>query len=74
MTAFALITLDIQYNSIQIGILAFFFIASEVNLQKDTIDVQFAWKCPRPRDSDSFKGKANLTGFGSNHQTTLLDP
>jgi hypothetical protein len=31
----------------QAGILAFFIIASEANLQDDTIDIKFAWKCPR---------------------------
>ncbi|KAK1744106.1 leucine-rich repeat protein [Skeletonema marinoi] len=47
---------------IQIGILAFFVMASEPKLQKDTIDIQFTWKCPR--DSDVCDDKADLTKAG----------
>ncbi|KAK1744100.1 leucine-rich repeat domain-containing protein [Skeletonema marinoi] len=47
---------------IQVAILAFFVMASEANLQKDTIDIQFTWKCPR--DSDVCKDKADLTNAG----------
>jgi hypothetical protein len=32
---------------VQAGILAFFVIASEPELQDDAIDIKFAWKCPR---------------------------
>jgi len=55
MTAFATL-------GIQIGILAFFVMASEAKLQEDTIDIQFTWKCPR--DSDVCKDKADLTEAG----------
>ena len=55
MTAF--VTLGIQ-----IGILAFFVMASEAKLQEDTIDIQFTWKCPR--DSDVCDDKADLTKAG----------
>eukprot|EP00984_Skeletonema_dohrnii_P033126 scaffold28633_cov67-Skeletonema_dohrnii-CCMP3373.AAC.3 len=47
---------------IQIGILAFFVMASEPKLQEDTIDIQFTWKCPR--DSDVCDNKADLTKAG----------
>jgi len=47
---------------IQVGILVFFIKASEANLQEDTIDIQFTWKCPR--DSDVCKDKADLTNAG----------
>eukprot|EP00984_Skeletonema_dohrnii_P024485 scaffold13607_cov117-Skeletonema_dohrnii-CCMP3373.AAC.9 len=47
---------------IQVGILQFFVVASEANLQEDTIDIQFTWKCPR--DSDVCKNKADLTKAG----------
>eukprot|EP00984_Skeletonema_dohrnii_P004616 scaffold1634_cov118-Skeletonema_dohrnii-CCMP3373.AAC.14 len=47
---------------IQVGILAFFIMASEANLQDDTIDIQFTWKCPR--DSDVCKNTADLTDAG----------
>jgi len=33
--------------AMQVGILAFFILASEPKLQDDTIDIKFAWKCPR---------------------------
>ncbi len=47
---------------IQVLILGFFVIASEVKLQDDKIDIEFTWKCPR----DSFKcdDKADLTNAG----------
>eukprot|EP00985_Skeletonema_marinoi_P004628 scaffold2009_cov156-Skeletonema_marinoi.AAC.7 len=48
--------------AIQVAILAFFVMASEANLQEDTIDIQFTWKCPR--DSDVCKDKADLTKAG----------
>eukprot|EP00985_Skeletonema_marinoi_P013682 scaffold6835_cov74-Skeletonema_marinoi.AAC.2 len=48
--------------AIQVAILAFFVMASEANLQEDTIDIQFTWKCPR--DSDVCKDKADLTEAG----------
>ncbi len=44
---------------IQIFILVFFLIASEVDLQDD---IEFTWKCPR--DSDVCDNKANLTRAG----------
>eukprot|EP00984_Skeletonema_dohrnii_P014355 scaffold6017_cov77-Skeletonema_dohrnii-CCMP3373.AAC.2 len=47
---------------IQVGFLAFFVVASEANLQKDTIDIEFTWKCPR--DSDVCDNKADLTKAG----------
>eukprot|EP00984_Skeletonema_dohrnii_P015654 scaffold6800_cov89-Skeletonema_dohrnii-CCMP3373.AAC.2 len=47
---------------IQVAILAFFVVASEVNLQKDTIDIVFTWKCPR--DSDGCDNKADLDVYG----------
>ena len=47
---------------IQIGILVFFIIASEVNLQDDKIDTKFAWKCPR--DTDVCENRADLTDAG----------
>eukprot|EP00984_Skeletonema_dohrnii_P011075 scaffold4396_cov127-Skeletonema_dohrnii-CCMP3373.AAC.6 len=47
---------------IQVAILAFFVMASEANLQKETIDIQFTWKCPR--DSNVCKDKADLTEAG----------
>jgi hypothetical protein len=47
---------------IQIGILVFFIMASEFNLQDDTIDIQFTWKCPR--DKDECKNKQDLDGAG----------
>ena len=48
---------------IQIGILAFFVMASEAsNLQDDKIDIEFTWKCPR--DSDACKHKADCTKAG----------
>eukprot|EP00985_Skeletonema_marinoi_P022693 scaffold14622_cov86-Skeletonema_marinoi.AAC.7 len=48
---------------IQIGILAFFVMASEAsNLQDDKIDIEFTWKCPR--DSDACKHKADWTKAG----------
>eukprot|EP00984_Skeletonema_dohrnii_P021210 scaffold10525_cov75-Skeletonema_dohrnii-CCMP3373.AAC.3 len=47
---------------IQVGILAFFVMASEANLQKDTTDIEFTWKCPR--DSDVCDNKADLTKAG----------
>ena len=41
----ALATLGVQF------IILFVFVgASEANLQRDTIDVQFTWKCPRDTD------------------------
>ena len=55
MTAFATL-------GIQIGILAFFVMASEAKLQEDTIDIQFTWKCPH--DSDVCDDKADLTNAG----------
>jgi len=47
---------------IQVGILVFFIKASEANLQEDTIDIQFTWKCPR--DSDACKNTADLSDAG----------
>ena len=47
---------------IQIGILVFFVVASEANLQDDAIDIQFTWKCPR--DSFVCKDTADLAGAG----------
>ncbi len=47
---------------IQIGILAFFIIASEANLQDDKIDIEFTWKCPR--DSVMCDDRADLTKAG----------
>jgi hypothetical protein len=47
---------------IQVGILAFFIIASEANLQDDIIDIQFAWKCPR--DTDVCENKSDLNEYG----------
>jgi hypothetical protein len=47
---------------IQIGILVFFIVASKANLQNDTIDIQFTWKCPR--DTDVCENKADLTDAG----------
>lgn len=47
---------------IQVAILVLFVMASEPNLQKDTIDIQFTWKCPR--DSDSCRDTADLNGIG----------
>eukprot|EP00985_Skeletonema_marinoi_P011373 scaffold5398_cov70-Skeletonema_marinoi.AAC.5 len=55
LTAFATL-------GIQIGILAFFVIASEANLQKDTTDIQFTWKCPR--DSEWCDDKTDLDVYG----------
>eukprot|EP00984_Skeletonema_dohrnii_P014363 scaffold6018_cov94-Skeletonema_dohrnii-CCMP3373.AAC.3 len=48
--------------AIQVAVLAFFVMASEANLQEDTIDIQFTWKCPR--DSDVCKDKADLDKYG----------
>eukprot|EP00984_Skeletonema_dohrnii_P028680 scaffold18734_cov115-Skeletonema_dohrnii-CCMP3373.AAC.8 len=48
---------------IQVGILAFFVIASEANdLQDEKIDIIFTWKCPR--DSDVCKHRADWTNAG----------
>jgi len=47
---------------IQIGMLVFFIIASEVNLQDDKIDIKFAWKCPR--DTHVCENRADLTDAG----------
>eukprot|EP00984_Skeletonema_dohrnii_P032138 scaffold25631_cov79-Skeletonema_dohrnii-CCMP3373.AAC.2 len=47
---------------IQVAMLAFFVVASEANLQKDTTDIEFTWKCPR--DSDVCDDKADLTDAG----------
>ena len=49
---------------IQIGILAFFIIASEANsnLRNEGKDVEFTWKCPR--DKDECKNKQDLDGAG----------
>jgi len=47
---------------LQVGILAVFVMASEANLQDDTIDIQFTWKCPR--DSDVCEDKGDLTKAG----------
>ena len=47
---------------LQVGILAVFVMASEANLQDDTIDIQFTWKCPR--DSDVCEDKGDLTKTG----------
>jgi len=47
---------------IQVGILVFFIIASEANLQDDKIDIKFAWKCPR--DTDVCENEADLTNAG----------
>eukprot|EP00956_Cyclotella_meneghiniana_P030008 scaffold74539_cov65-Cyclotella_meneghiniana.AAC.4 len=53
----ALATLVIQF------LMLFIFVsASESNLQKDTIDVQFTWKCPP--DTDVCVDKADLNEFG----------
>ena len=53
----ALATLGVQF------IILFVFVgASEANLQKDTIDVQFTWKCPR--DTDVCANKADLNEYG----------
>lgn len=46
----------------QAGILVFFIRASEVNLQNDTIDLEFTWKCPR--DSEICNDKSDLTPYG----------
>eukprot|EP00956_Cyclotella_meneghiniana_P002689 scaffold3165_cov62-Cyclotella_meneghiniana.AAC.11 len=53
----ALATLVIQFM-----MLVVFVRASESNLQKDTIDVQFTWKCPP--DTDVCVNKADLNEFG----------
>ena len=55
LTAFATL-------GIQVGILGFFIIASEANLQNDKIDIEFTWKCPR--DADVCDDKADLTNTG----------
>ena len=47
---------------IQVAILIFFVMASEANLQEDTIDIQFTWKCPR--DSDKCRDTADLNDIG----------
>jgi len=48
---------------IQVAILAFFVMASDVSdLQDDKIDIEFTWKCPR--DSDACKHKADWTKAG----------
>ena len=53
----AVATLGVQF------IILFVFVsASESNLQKDTIDVQFTWKCPR--DTDVCANKADLNEYG----------
>ena len=53
----AVATLGVQF------IILFVFVsASEANLQKDTIDVQFTWKCPR--DTDVCANKADLNEYG----------
>jgi len=46
----------------QIGILVVFVMASEAKLQKETIDIQFTWKCPR--DKDVCENKNDLTPYG----------
>eukprot|EP00984_Skeletonema_dohrnii_P014278 scaffold5981_cov146-Skeletonema_dohrnii-CCMP3373.AAC.7 len=45
-----------------VGILVFFILASETNLQDDKIEVRFTWKCPR--DSDVCKNNADLDKAG----------
>ena len=47
----------------QAGILVFFVIASEVNLQGDKIDLEFTWKCPRDLDVCSDTSDLAITGW-----------
>ncbi len=47
---------------IQMFILVFFVIVSEVKLQDDTTDIEFSWKCPR--DSEECRNTTDLTLFG----------
>ena len=47
---------------IQVGILVFFILASEANLQNDRTDIQFTWHCPR--DTDACNNRTDLTKFG----------
>ncbi|KAK1733561.1 leucine-rich repeat protein [Skeletonema marinoi] len=53
----ALATLGIQF-----GILVFFILASEANLQNDRTDIQFTWHCPR--DTDACNNRTDLTDAG----------
>ena len=53
----ALVTLSMQFITLFI-----FVRASEANLQKDTIDVQFTWKCPR--DTEVCSDGSDTTSFG----------
>jgi len=47
---------------IQIFILVFFVIASEAKLQKETIDIEFTYKCPR--DAEECRDTADLSKAG----------
>lgn len=47
---------------VQIFILVFFVIASEIKLQDDKIDIEFTWKCPP--DSEECRNTADLTRAG----------
>ena len=47
---------------IQVGILVFFILASEANLQNDRTDIQFTWQCPR--DTDVCDEKSDLNNYG----------